>query len=212
MAVLNTCLHLTRSQAVYFSFVNPSMGLYYPVNPGEQILQAVSRPFTRSITDWWKAPELLQISKHRKNSFYTPHGDPKQWTKAQQRVHEEEKAAWTRLEITKAVEAAQRQARSRSSRKEPVKTVRVGYYNRKILAVIDGRRNGQPAVAKGWNGLPLDPQPPMTQEDGREEPHIEAAAAKLWRSVTCELGKQETDDANGQQMDEANLEAAGKRL
>ena len=175
------------------------------------MLRAAAHPFSRSISDWRKDPELLQLPEPGTNSFFTPRGEPKKWTEAQRTTHEEGKAAWIEAEIEKANDLAKEQARPRRGA-TTVKTVRVRQQYRRVLAEIDGRRGGQPAVAKNVHGRPLVPQPPMTQEDGREEPHIEAAAAKLWCKVVYTVLDKHDGDAGVKPVDEAVILAAGTRL
>lgn len=118
-------------------------------------------------------------------------------------MYKEEKSAWKAKEkARKDAERAVAEAEAERKRKKERPTIAVGYINRTVLAVVHGRFDGEPAVEKDDNGIPLPGQngpKRTTPEPGAKwgsaaDMELEDAGKKLWKSM---LKRKDSDLASG---------------
>ena len=109
--------------------------------------KVASRPFTRDLESWRQDPERMSLPTLPilpNGAFYKSSGKSTAWTKAQRQVPRQEQATWEQKKLKEFLKQA-------ANNKAPNHGWRGGekkYLGYRALAIVDGRKHGQPAVAK----------------------------------------------------------------
>jgi hypothetical protein len=103
-------------------------------------------------------------------NHYTPRGERSTWSKAQYTVYKEEKAAtrkerWAARKSTlNAIAKDINQATSSKYR-----SITDGNRNRTVLGQVAGRKNGQPAIEKDSNGIPIVEKAEREEDSAKDD-------------------------------------------
>lgn len=100
---------------------------------------------------------------------YVPRGPRAQWTRAQYEVYKEEQSQWREAKLKERNDSLAKAAKQLvDDRFSQPKFVTCGRTDRYCYAVIKGRREGEPAVAKDDNGMPVPEAVEAQPEDCTE--------------------------------------------
>jgi hypothetical protein len=140
-----------------------------------------------------KVEEEKEEKNSKKQKHYTPRGTRSSWTEAQYTVYKEEQKRFRdRRWKSRKAELVEMAEEMQESKKRLGAWIDDGGRNRTVLAVIDGRKNGQPAVQKDERGLPVD-----------TIPAVKAVPDAQGRSV---VNKQSSGGAISNESDQAALQ------
>ncbi|RXK36663.1 hypothetical protein M231_06050 [Tremella mesenterica] len=113
------------------------------------------RPFSH-VRDCYTPKPPPQRWINRQPTHYIPRGPRASWTRAQYTVYKEEQSVWRQTIKAEEADLAKVMAKhAKACRRDAKASVKVNYYNRRVLAVIDGRLNGEPAVEKDDRRMPV---------------------------------------------------------
>jgi len=167
-------------------------------------------PFSRGGKDWRVAQPrkytytgndraLKQLVADQKPimKYYTPRGERSTWSQAQYTVYKEEKMI-TREERWAArrptLDAIAKDVNHRTSSK--YRSITDGNRSRTVLGEVTGRKNGQPAVEKDENGIPIVEKVGVEMEDSKSDEEIsseeEEQVAVEGKNKTVSLAKKKS--------------------
>ncbi|WRT63423.1 uncharacterized protein IL334_000328 [Kwoniella shivajii] len=143
-----------------------------------------------SLTTDWRVESPLLVYVTSVPSHYVPDGPREEWTEAQYIVYKEEQIKWktSRKEAhLRAEEAASKNAKEQASQRG--RTVYMNRKHRRVLAKIDGRIDGEPAIEKDHHGIPI-----KTKQDEDE------GKSMLQLAQTSDMSKQRVHKKGKQRL------------
>jgi hypothetical protein len=139
-------------------------------------------PFSRLVEDVYEASH----SSHPRNCddkgnyrHYRPKGPRRKWTPAQYTVYKEEKRDWYIRAIKRAnkqIKAAQKEMGELQMANKRWETLKIGAFNRHVLATIKGRKHGERRLQKDKKGMPIEGPQYGDNEGGGEASDAEQVA------------------------------------
>jgi hypothetical protein len=153
-----------------------------------------------------------ETAKKNKKTHYKPRGDRSTWTEAQYTVYKEEKARFQSVQWKSRKVELETMAKDILGSKPKWTWIMDGGRNKGVLAVIDGREDGEPPVQKNARGLPLsvklDDDTSPGEEDAKDGENESSATPE--NSVAEVATDQPTEHADVDESSEGeNLKQKG---
>ncbi|WWC97174.1 hypothetical protein V866_004053 [Kwoniella sp. B9012] len=114
-----------------------------------------SHIFSREVEDW-KVELPKKIYKYGNPTHYIPAGPRKDWSEAQYIVYKEEQTKWRRSQRDAQVQCIkEKMDQQEQEDKNNEAFVMLNGRSRRVLAVVKGREDGEPATEKDRRGIPI---------------------------------------------------------